>query len=67
MALLEHATPGEIAHVSRLHLGKQRLANHRPHSVRANQQVAFDLRSVTEDRNGAITILHDLGHVPSGV
>jgi hypothetical protein len=42
----------------------RRLVNSRN---RANQQVAFELRSVIKDRNGAINVLCDLGYASPGV
>lgn len=63
----QHATPSEVAHVSRLNFGKQSSANHGPHSVGANQQATFELRSVIEGCNGAIVVMYNFGHIPPGV
>lgn len=63
MALLKHASPGEIADVFRLHFRKQRPSNHGPHSVRANEQVAFEGRAVIKDGDSAIAVLHDLLYI----
>ncbi len=66
MALLQHAAPGQIADVARLNVGSERPANHGAHPVRADQQIALDPGAVVQDRDGAVAVLLDPGHVAPG-
>ena len=50
-----------------MNLGERRGANRRPHPIGADQQMAFEPRSVIEDRNRAVLVLGNRGHISPGV